>query len=134
VILLPEPGRNLELSVRQAKPDPWDTLARHYQVRDTVSGTVKWLSAKSAFVEVIPGVDGLIPLRELAPWPVDQPDQLLWIGDEVEAIITQLDPPADDAFGPGTRDHGAFAGEQRAVRVTASGGRGGDGGVGGSAG
>lgn len=91
VILLPERGRKLELSVRQAKPDPWDTLARQYQVRDTVTGTVKWLSAKSAFVEVIPGVDGVVPLRELAPWPVNQPDELLWIGDQVEAIIVHLD-------------------------------------------
>lgn len=91
VILLPERGRKLELSVRQAKPDPWDVLVRQYQVRDTVTGTVKWLSATSAFVEVIPGVDGVVPLRELAPWRVDQPDELLWIGDQVEAIIVHLD-------------------------------------------
>jgi signal transduction histidine kinase/predicted RNA-binding protein with RPS1 domain/DNA-binding NarL/FixJ family response regulator len=91
VILLPERGRKLELSVRQAKPDPWDTLVRQYQVRDTVTGTVKWLSDKSAFVEVIPGVDGVVPLRELAPWPVKQPDELLWIGDQVDAIIVHLD-------------------------------------------
>lgn len=91
VILLPERGMKLELSVRQAKPDPWDTLVRQYQVRDTVIGTVKWLSDRSAFVEVIPGVDGVVPLRELAAWPVSRPDELLWIGDQVEAIIVHLD-------------------------------------------
>ena len=91
VILLPERGKKLELSVRQAKPDPWDTLVRQYHVRDTVTGTVKWLSDKSAFVEVIPGVDGVVPLRELAPWPLNKPEELLWIGDQVEAIIVHLD-------------------------------------------
>ncbi len=91
VIALAEPGRNLELSVRRAEPDPWEAFARSHRVRDTVTGTVKSLTAKEVFVQVLPGVDGLIPLDELAPWPVERPDELLWVGDQVEAMITHLD-------------------------------------------
>jgi signal transduction histidine kinase/predicted RNA-binding protein with RPS1 domain/ActR/RegA family two-component response regulator len=91
VIALAEPGRNLELSVRRAEPDPWDTFVQSFQIRDTVTATVKSLSPKGAFVQIAPGVDGFVPLRELAPWPLDQPHDLLWVGDHVEAMITHLD-------------------------------------------
>lgn len=91
VVALPEPGRNLELSVRRMEPDPWETFARQCQLRDTVRGTVKGLTAAGVFVELAPGVDGLIPPEELAPWPVQEPDKLLWTGDEVEAMVTHLD-------------------------------------------
>jgi len=91
VIALADSGRNMELSVRRAESDPWEAFARSHRVRDTVTGMVKSLTAKVVFVQVLPGVDGLIPLEELAPWPVERPDELLWVGDQVEAMITRLD-------------------------------------------
>jgi signal transduction histidine kinase/predicted RNA-binding protein with RPS1 domain/DNA-binding NarL/FixJ family response regulator len=83
--------RVLEISIRQAQPDPWDAFSRSSRVRDTVAATVKSLSAGGAFVQVLPGVDGFIPTRELAPWLVHEPGDLLWTGDRVEAMITHLD-------------------------------------------
>lgn len=91
VIALAEPGQELELSVCRAEPDPWDTFVQTFKVQDTVTATVKNLSAEGVFVQLIPGVDGFIPLAELAPWPVEQPDDLLWVGDQVKAMITHLD-------------------------------------------
>jgi signal transduction histidine kinase/predicted RNA-binding protein with RPS1 domain len=91
VIALAEPDRKLELSVRRAEPDPWDTFSRAFKLRDTVTATVKRLSAKGALVQVVPGVDGFIPLAELAPWPVKAPQELLWVGDQVEGMITRLE-------------------------------------------
>ncbi len=93
VIALAQAERNLELSVRQAEPDPWDTVARSLSVRYTVIATVKKLSTRGVLVQVVPGVDGFIPLAELAPWSVEKPDDLLWPGDHVEAMITHLDLP-----------------------------------------
>lgn len=91
VLALPEPGQRLELSVRRAQPDPWETFARSYKVQDAVTATVKNLSAQGVWVQIVPGVDGFIPRNELAPWPVQEPGELLWIGDQVQAKITRLD-------------------------------------------
>jgi signal transduction histidine kinase/DNA-binding NarL/FixJ family response regulator/predicted RNA-binding protein with RPS1 domain len=91
VLALPQAGRRLELSIRRAEPDPWEAFVRQYRVKHTVTGTVKWISSRGVFIEIIPGVDGFIPAHELAPWSVDQPADLLWIGDQVEAMITHLD-------------------------------------------
>jgi len=91
VVALAEPGQHLELSVRRAEPDPWDTFAESFKVRDTVTATVKSLSARGVYVQIVPGVDGFIPSADLAPWPVEQPGDLLWVGDQVEAMIVRLD-------------------------------------------
>ncbi len=93
VIALPQAEQSLELSVRQAQPDPWETF-RPSQVRDTVTATVKKLYRRGALVQIVPGIDGFIPLAELAPWTVEKPDDLLWVGDQVEAMITHLDRQA----------------------------------------
>jgi signal transduction histidine kinase len=94
VIALPERDRRLELSIRQAEPDPWEGFIRAFQVRDTVSATVENLSAEGVWIQIVPGVDGFIPREELAPWPVHTPKDMLWIGDQVEAMITSLNRSA----------------------------------------
>lgn len=91
VIALPQGAQRLELSVRQAEPDPWVAFVRHHRVKQSVTGTVKWISSRGVFVEIVPGVDGFVPTHELAPWRVDQPEDLFWIGDGVEAMVTHLD-------------------------------------------
>lgn len=91
VIALPEKGHHLELSVRRAKPDLWDEFVRAHKVQDTVVAAVKKLLARGVLAQIIPGVDGYIPLPELAPWQVDKPGDLVWVGDLVKAMITHLD-------------------------------------------
>lgn len=90
VIALPAPDLSIELSVRRAEQDPWDTFAQSFKVTDTVTAVVKSLSPWGAFVQIVPGVDGLIPLAELAPWEALRPEDVLWIGDQVEATITRV--------------------------------------------
>lgn len=92
VVDLPRSGQNLELSIRQAEADPWETFTRSSRLRDTVTGTVKNLSMQGVWVQIIPGVDGFIPPTELAPWPLQEPGEMLWIGDRIQAMITGLDP------------------------------------------
>ena len=89
------PGeRTPELSVRAALGDPWGEFARGHRPGDVVAATVKHLFADGVLVEVIPGVDGYIPARELAAEnrPI-KPDYLFWPGDRLEAIILRLDLP-----------------------------------------
>ncbi len=83
----------MELSVRNALPDPWQEFA-HHRPGDVVTATVKNLFPDWVFAEIVPGVDGQILLRELAAWQVAQPEDVVWPGDCVEAVITHLDVPA----------------------------------------
>lgn len=94
VTTLAGPGSLMELSVRDALPDPWQEFARQHHEGDVVVGTVKRLLPDRAFVEILAGVDGVIPLPELASWPIERPEEVVWAGDRVEAVISQLDAPA----------------------------------------
>ena len=71
--------------------DPWAVATRTLQVGDRVSGTVSRLTDFGAFVELLPGVDGLVHVSELS-WNkrVRKPGDLLKIGDRVEAVILQV--------------------------------------------
>ena len=90
IVALPEAGRTMELSVRKLQPDPWGQFERQYQERDVVLATVKSVKPRGAFVQVVPGVDAFVPLREMAAWPVEDPEEFLWTGDQVEAVITRI--------------------------------------------
>lgn len=90
VVELPAPGQNLELSLRRLRPDPWEQFVQEVQRGDTVPGTVKAVQPDKVFVQIRPGVDGSISLREMAPWPVERPEYLFWVGDRVEAEVTHL--------------------------------------------
>ena len=84
------PDRLMELSHRATLPDPWVGFVRRFRKGEVVEGTVKDLRPYGAFVEILPGVNGLVPLAELAPWEVEKPDDVVWIGDDVEAVITRV--------------------------------------------
>ncbi|HRV95192.1 MAG TPA: S1 RNA-binding domain-containing protein [Anaerolineae bacterium] len=91
VIALAAPGQSLELSYRLTLPDPWSEFAARHQNGDVIEGAVKSITEYGVFVEVKPGVDGLVPAADLTPWKADQPEALVWPGDRIEAVITALD-------------------------------------------
>lgn len=91
VTALAELGSLMELSIRNALPDPWQEFTRQFKVGDVATATVKNLFPDKVFAQVLPGVDGLIPLRELASWKVERPEDVVWPGDRIEAVITHLD-------------------------------------------
>lgn len=85
--------RKISLGLKQLQEDPWSIAARSFHVGDRVTGTVSRLADFGAFVELLPGVDGLIHLSELS-WNkrVRKPGDLLKTGDRVEAVILQINP------------------------------------------
>jgi small subunit ribosomal protein S1 len=91
----------IALGLKQLQEDPWTIAARTFKVGDRVAGTVSRLADFGAFVELLPGVDGLIHLSELS-WDkrVRKPGDLLKIGDRVDALILQVNP-ADRRIGLG---------------------------------
>ena len=81
----------IELSRRATLKDPWPEFAKHHHEGDVVRGTVRALHPTGAFVRLQAGIRGLVPIAEIASWWVDKPEDVLWIGDTVEAQITNLD-------------------------------------------
>src|SRR5579875_1331270 len=86
-------SRKVSLGLKQLQEDPWTMAARTFHVGDRVSGTVSRLTDFGAFVELLPGVDGLIHLSELS-WNrrVRKPGDLLKAGERVEAVVLQINP------------------------------------------
>lgn len=84
-------SERLELSLRLAQRDPWETFTTEARRGQIVRGTVTRLSTYGAFVEIEPGIVGLVHISEIAPWKIDQVEDVLWVGDLVEAVILRVE-------------------------------------------
>jgi small subunit ribosomal protein S1 len=80
--------QRLSLGMKQLTAHPWENVAGKYNVGDRVRGTVSRLADFGAFVEIEPGVEGLIHISEMS-WAkrVRKPGDLVKVGDTVEAVI-----------------------------------------------
>ncbi len=82
----------IALSIRALARDPWQDVARDFPVGRRVSGTVSRLQPFGAFVEVGPGIDGLVHISELgAGRRVSHPSEVVSVGDRVEATVLGVD-------------------------------------------
>jgi len=82
----------ISLSMKAAAPDPWDDLADTYWPGRTVTGTVVRLAEFGAFVNLAPGIDGLVHVSEIDLKPIAHPRDALQAGQQVRAKILSLDP------------------------------------------
>ncbi len=91
VLKIDQQSRKISLGLKQLQEDPWSVAVRTLHVGDRVTGSVIRLADFGAFVELLPGVDGLIHLSELS-WDkrVRKPGDLMKVGDRVEAVILQV--------------------------------------------
>jgi small subunit ribosomal protein S1 len=84
--------KRIALGLKQLTPHPWDALDPNLKVGDKVKGRVVVMADYGAFVEIAPGVEGLIHVSEMS-WSqhLRQAQEFLKVGDEVEAVILTLD-------------------------------------------
>jgi len=84
--------KRIALGLKQLMPHPWDALAAELKVGDKVKGKVVVMADYGAFVEVAPGVEGLIHVSEMS-WSqhLRSAQDFLKVGDEIEAVILTLD-------------------------------------------
>ncbi len=93
VILKIEPEeKRLSLGLRQLMPDPWKELPEKYPPGTIIKGKVTGITPFGVFVEIEPGIEGLIHVSELDHVRVENPAVVVKKGDEVEAVILQIDP------------------------------------------
>jgi small subunit ribosomal protein S1 len=81
----------VSLGIKQAMPDPWDTVAQRYPINTRVTGSVSSVADFGVFVEIEEGIEGLIHISQLSNERVDKPSSLFKVGDKVEAIVVQAD-------------------------------------------
>jgi small subunit ribosomal protein S1 len=121
IIKIDEEKHRIAISMKQLQPHPWDAVAGKYTAGERVRGTVSRIADFGAFVEIEPGIEGLIHISEMS-WAkrVRTPSDVVKVGDTVEAVILAVNAPerrislglkqalgdpwagADQKFAPGT--------------------------------
>ena len=92
ILDLDEERKRIALGLKQLTPHPWDALDENLKVGDRIKGKVVVIADYGAFVEIQPGVEGLIHVSEMS-WSqhLRSAQEFLHVGDEVEAVILTLD-------------------------------------------
>lgn len=89
--LNPETSK-VSLGLKQLQPRPWEALSQEIQPNDIISGVVVRTTAWGAFVNVRPGIDGLIHISELDNQRVAKVEDVINIGDEVQVMVLSINP------------------------------------------
>ncbi len=84
--------RRISVGLKQLQAHPWDAVAGKYKVNDRVRGVVTRLVDFGAFVELEPGVEGLIHISEMSLKRINKPSDVVSRGDTVEAVVLAVNP------------------------------------------
>jgi small subunit ribosomal protein S1 len=83
--------QRISLGLKQTQSDPWQQVLDQYKEGDTVDGKVTKVVTFGAFVEILPGVEGLVHISELAQHHVENPREVVSQGDPVKVLILEVD-------------------------------------------
>jgi small subunit ribosomal protein S1 len=89
-----DPGKErISLGLKQMSPDPWQNIEERYPVQARVLGRVVSVTDYGAFVELEPGVEGLIHISEMT-WSrrMKHPSKIVRVGDQVETVVLEVKP------------------------------------------
>ena len=92
-VLSVDPDRErISLSIKQTLPGPWDDIEEKAPAGSVLTGTVKRLTSFGAFVEVFPGVEGLVHISQISHKHIATPADVLKPGQEVKIKVLNVDP------------------------------------------
>jgi small subunit ribosomal protein S1 len=93
VLRVDEEAQKISLGMKQIEEDPWLALPAKYPPGTKISGVVRNLTSFGAFVEVEPGIDGLVHISDMS-WTrrVQHPSEVMHKGDEVDVVVLSIDP------------------------------------------
>lgn len=89
-----EEGR-VSLSLKATVPGPWDGVEQKLAKGDVVEGTVKRLTDFGAFVEVLPGIDGLVHVSQISHKRIENPKEAFKVGQEVQVKVLEVNADAE---------------------------------------
>ncbi len=90
VIAVDKENKRISLSLKQAQSNPWRTVDERYQIGQVVKGTIVRLVSFGAFVEVEPGVEGLVHISRIADYRVAKPEDVISAGEEIDVKILDI--------------------------------------------
>lgn len=85
-------NERVSLSIKATEPGPWEKLPTQFEVGQIVPGTVKRLASFGAFVEIAPGVEGLVHISQIAHRHIGTPHEVLEEGQQVDVKILDMMP------------------------------------------
>jgi small subunit ribosomal protein S1 len=85
-------NKRLSLGLKQIQPDPWESVSQRYPMGSRVTGKVVRLTDFGAFVELEPGVDGLLHISQMSSRPINAPSDIVNVGDELTLMVIRVDP------------------------------------------
>jgi small subunit ribosomal protein S1 len=85
-------NKRISLGLKQTQPDPWDSATQRYPMGSRVTGKVVRLTDFGAFVELEPGVDGLLHISQMSNRPIGTPSEIVNVGDELTLMVIRVDP------------------------------------------
>src|SRR5713226_377331 len=92
ILSLDRENKRISLGLKQLQPDPWSTVQQRFPMGSRVTGKVVRLTDFGAFVELEPGVDGLLHVSQMSHRPVNRPEDLVSVGDELGLLVIRVDP------------------------------------------
>jgi len=92
ILNIDQENKRISLGLKQIQPDPWSTVAQRYPMGSRVTGKVVRLTDFGAFVELEPGVDGLLHISQMSNRPISRPDEVVNVGDEITLLVIRVDP------------------------------------------
>ena len=95
VVDLNEEEGRVSLSLKATTPGPWDGVEQKLAAGDVIEGTVKRLTDFGAFVEVLPGIDGLVHISQISHKRVENPKDVLKVGQEVTVKVLDVNADAE---------------------------------------
>jgi small subunit ribosomal protein S1 len=85
-------NKRISLGLKQIQPDPWESVSQRYPMGSRVTGKIVRLTDFGAFVELEPGVDGLLHISQMSSRPIASPSDLVNVGDELTLMVIRVDP------------------------------------------
>mgnify|MGYP002249499861 CR=1 FL=1 len=83
--------KKISLGYKKAEDNPWEILKKNYEVGSVVEAKIVSLTQFGAFAQIIPGVDGLIHISQIADHRIDKPGDVLSEGQMVDVKIIDID-------------------------------------------
>jgi small subunit ribosomal protein S1 len=92
ILNIDKDNKRISLGLKQIQPDPWTTVAQRYPMGSRVTGKIVRLTDFGAFVELEPGVDGLLHISQMSNRSVATPGEIVNVGDELTLLVIRVDP------------------------------------------